>query len=112
MHHVLVRHIGVSEDYLADIILLNKLCKLRFRGDRDASGVKPAGQLPWVAAPFDIWDLRGRKCHDLIAIVIAEIGVEVVEVAPRSTHDNSPNLLHRSQLLSAIGLSGDGGPEY
>ncbi len=87
VHDVLVGHVAVGEHDLLDAVLLHELRHLGLVAGRDAVGVQPAGQLGGVLAVLDVRDLGRGERHDLVLLVVAEVGVEVVEVAPRSSHD-------------------------
>ena len=87
VHDVLVGHVGVGEDDDFDAVLLDELGHLGLVVDRDAVRVVRTGELGRVLAVVDVRDLRGREGDDLVLLPLAEVGVEVVEVATRGSHD-------------------------
>ena len=56
--------------------------------DGDSVGIEPAGQRGRIFPALDIGNLGGRERHDFVVGVVAIVGVEVVEIASRRTHDN------------------------
>ena len=84
-----MRHVGVSEDNLVDVELLDQFGQLAFGVDRDAFRVKLSSQFFRIQAAFDVGDLRGGESYHFVILVTAEEGVEVVEVTPGGPHDDS-----------------------
>lgn len=96
VHHVLVGHVGVGEDDGVDAVGGDQLFDLAFVVDRDTVGVELAGELGRVLAAVDVGDLGGGESDDLELLVVAEVGVEVMEVASGGAHDEDFFLLHEN----------------
>ena len=88
MHQVVVVGIGVSEDYLLHVILADQLFQLFFGVNGDPLRIKLARQGGRIEAPLDVGDLGGGEGHYLIDGIVAEEGVEVVEVTPSGSHND------------------------
>ncbi len=94
VHDGLVADVAVGEDHHPGRLLRDDPLQLRLGHDGDAAGVVLAGELRWIAPRIDARDLRRREGHDLDRGIGAEHDVEVVEVAPRSTHDDDLRAFH------------------
>ncbi len=55
--------------------------------DRDAFRIQSPGKFLGISAAFNIGDLGGCESHHFIVLVIPEIDIEIVEVAPGGAHD-------------------------
>ena len=87
VHHVLVRDVGVREHDVVDIERRDELGELGLVVDLDAVRVVRARELRRVHPVVDERDLGRRERHDLRVGIVAEHGVEVVEVATGGSHD-------------------------
>ena len=87
-----MRYIGVREDHLVDLVLFDQRLQLILWIDLDAIGVKLAGQLWRILAPIDIGNLRCRERDHVVTRIIAEVGIEIVKIAPSRTHNNDSYL--------------------
>ncbi len=74
-----------------------------FGHDRDAVGVERSGERGGVAAVVDARDLGGGEGDDLVVGVVAEHGVEVVEIATAGAHDDDPPPAARA--VRSLGVS-------
>jgi len=88
VHDVLVGEVAVGQHDLVDLVVADDRRQLLLRQDRDAVGVVAAGQRGWVGAAGDPGDLGGGEGDHPGLRVVAEDGVEVVEVAPAGAHDH------------------------
>src|SRR5262245_19685398 len=62
--------------------------------DRDAFGIELTGEQRGVDAPGDVRDLRRREGDHVVVLTAAVDDVEVVEVAPGRTGDDSSRSRH------------------
>ena len=90
VHDIVVGDIRVREDDLVDVVLADQRRQVVLGGDRNAVRVESAGEERRVAALIDVRHLRRREGDDIVLLVVAEVRVEVVEVAPRGPHDYHP----------------------
>ena len=88
VHDVLVGDVAVGEMDVVDLVGGDELVELGLGVDRDALGIELAGQGRGILAAFDVRDLGGGEGDDLVVGIVAEEGVEVVEVAPGGAHDD------------------------
>ena len=98
VHDVFMRDIAVREYDLIDVELADQSQEFALGKDRDAFGVATPGELGWIGASFDIGDLSGRECDDVVVRVVSKVDVEVVEVTTGSPHDQ--DVLDRHGLSS------------
>ena len=89
MHHVLVRHVGVREDDLVDVVLADQVGELGLRVDRNPLRVEVAGEERWIDAACDVRDLRRSERDDLVVVTPAIDDVEVVKVAAGGARDQN-----------------------
>jgi hypothetical protein len=82
MHHGLVRKVGIAEDHLVDLELLDQTLEAVLEIDGDALGIQSPGQLRWILAALYAGYLRRSEGDDLITVVIPVHHVEVVKVTP------------------------------
>ena len=87
MHHVLVRHVGVGEDNIVDVVLADQVGELGLGPDRDPFGIELARQEWGIDAPCDVGDLRRRERDDVVLVAVSIDDVEVVEVAAGRARD-------------------------
>ncbi len=87
MHYVLVGDVAVGEDSLVDIVILNQLLEVVLGVDRDTVGVQIAAQLGRIRAAVDVGNLRSGERDDFVALIVAEVDVEVVKIATGSTQN-------------------------
>ena len=101
VHHVLVGHVGVGEHHLIHFPLADQRRQFRLRVDGNPVGVQFPGQFGGVSPPLDVGYLGGGEGDHLVGRVVAEIDVEVVEVAPGGSHDDDsyPSLAHLKSPL-------------
>ena len=66
VHHVLVRHVGVGEDDLVDVVLTDQVGELGLRVDRDPFRIEVAGEERGIDAARDVGDLRRGERDDLV----------------------------------------------
>ena len=97
VHDVLVGDVAVGEVDLGDAVLPDQGVELLFGVDGDAVGVELAGQDGRVLPAVDVGDLGRGEGDDLEVRVVPEIGVEIVEIAPRGAHDD--HLFHKNFSL-------------
>ena len=107
-HDVLVGDVGVGEHALVDLELLDELGEVGLGVDRDSLRVELAGEGGRVLAVVDVGDLRRGEGHDVVVLVVAEEGVEVVEVAPRGSDDDDVALGHVNLQLRRLSRGGGG----
>ena len=88
VHDLLVPHVGVGEDDDVDVLTLDEVGQLGLVDDRDSLRIKAARELGRIAAPVDVGDLRRGEGDHLVARVVAEHDVEVVEVTTGRTEDD------------------------
>jgi hypothetical protein len=84
---VLIGDVAVGKHAVIGIQFLDQSEQIFFGINRNPIRVQLAGQLRREFAAFDARNLSGRKGHHVIGIIVAVIGVEVVEV-PSSSSDN------------------------
>ena len=82
VHHVHMRQIRVGENDFVDVLASDEVGQLCLRDDGNAVGIKRAGKRCRVRAVVDAGNLSGGEGHNLRRVIVAEHGVEVVEVAP------------------------------
>ena len=87
-HHVGIGDVAVGENNLVDVVLLDQLGDAGLLEDGDSLGIEPAGQGGRILAARDVGDLRGSEGDDLVVGVVAEVGVEVVEIPSRRARDD------------------------
>jgi hypothetical protein len=104
VHHVLVRHVGVREDHLVDVVVGDEPLELRLGSDRDALRVAGPGERGRVDPAVDPGDLGRREGDHLDVEVGAQGGLEVVEVPTGGSHHHDPS--HAPLLASACCQSG------
>jgi hypothetical protein len=92
VHHVYMREIRVGEDDFVDMLAGDQVRQLLLRHDEDAVGIQRPGERGRVRTAFDTGNLGGSEGHDLRRVVVAEHGVEVVEVAPSGSRDDYTTL--------------------
>jgi hypothetical protein len=91
--------LAVGEDDEVDGHLADELLQLGLGDDRDAGGIRRAGELGRVAPTGDARDLGGGEGHDLDGRVVTVDDVEVMEVATRRAHDHDACPMHGGSLL-------------
>jgi len=77
---VIVGDVAVGEHHGADALTPDQVGQLLFGDDRNPLRVPGPGELRWIAAPFDVGNLRRGKGDDADGLVVAVGDVEVVEV--------------------------------
>src|SRR3989442_430359 len=93
MPDVRVVDVGVSEDACLRTESLDEPWELFFRKDRDSFGVLFPREGGRILPSLDPRDLRGGKRDDVVRRIVAEIDVEVMEVAARGAEDDDPSRL-------------------
>ncbi len=88
VHHLLMRDVAVGEDDLLDLPITAEGVQLRLVDDRNALGIKHAGELRRIAAAADAGNLRSGERDHLPRRVVAVDDVEVVEVAAGGAEDD------------------------
>ena len=102
MHEFGVGDVAVGEHHLVHLALADDGGQVLLGHDGYPLGVKGTGEGRGIASAIDVRYLRGGEGHHLVMVVIAEVGVEVVEIAPSRPHDDYLALLH-DRTLCAIG---------
>ncbi len=100
-----MRHVTVGEDNLLNLQIVDQFYQFGFGVDRNTFGVQRTGQRSRVAAAFNIGDLRCSKSHNLVFLVIAEIHIEVVEIAPGGAHDESTDGHTAAPFVKYVGYA-------
>jgi len=103
VHDVLVRHVGVREDDLVDLLLDDDLLQLSLRPDRDPARIERAGERRRVDAVLDVRKLRRGERDDAELAAPAVDDVEVVEVAAGGAGDENPRPLHAESVCTPSG---------
>jgi hypothetical protein len=104
VHQVGVRYVTVGEGHKVNPMLSDEPGEIVFRVNRYAAGVGRTCQFGWNQAPHNVWNLRSREGDYVVARIVFEIDVEIVQVATRSAHnDDSLNHIDASLPL----LSGE-----
>jgi len=88
VHELGVRYVAVGEHHLVHLVPADDRSKVVLRQYRDAGGVQRPCQGGRVAPPLYVRDLSGGEGDHVVPVVVTEIGVEVVEVAPSGAHDH------------------------
>ena len=88
MHDVFVGDVAVGEIDLGHAVLLDQGVELFLGEDGDAVGIELAGQDGRVFPAVDVGNLGGGEGDDLEIRIVAEVGVEVVEIAAGRAHDD------------------------
>jgi hypothetical protein len=91
---MLIGDIAIGESTLIDFQLFNQLGKIFLRINPNTFWIKRACQFGRVLSTFDIRDLCGRKCDHIEELVVAIVGVKIVEISSRRTDDNYIPLRH------------------
>ncbi len=94
VHDRLVGDVGVCEHHLVHLVLAYQALQLLLGQNGDPVRITVAGQLRRVAAPLDVRYLRGRERYHLIVWITTIVGVEVVKVTSRGSHDDCPYPSH------------------
>ncbi len=89
-----MREVAVGKDCLVHVVLPDKLLKLILGIDRNPVGIKLSCEYRRVRSPGDVRNLRGRESYDIVPFIVAEVDIEIVEVAPRSAHDDHSCFVH------------------
>jgi hypothetical protein len=87
VHDVLVRHVGVREHDLVDLVLAHELLERRLGKDRNAVGIERPRQFSGVAATVDVRDLSRGERDDVVLGVVPVDEVEVVEIPTGGPRD-------------------------
>src|SRR3989304_1906255 len=95
-----MRNVTVGENDLVDSLSADDIDQVALGVDRDPLGIELAGQLARVDPPLDVGDLSGREGDHLVILIVAEVHVEVVEVATCGPHDQYTLTLHKSEWSS------------
>ena len=99
MHHVLVRDIAVGEHDYVHAVLCDQRFHLALGVDRDAIRVALSRENGRITPPLDVRDLRRREGYDLVVLIAAKEGVEVVKVTSgRAKNENA--LGHQTSVQS------------
>src|SRR5512140_2777625 len=98
VHDVLVGQVAVGEVDVVDLVCGDESLHLGLGLDGDALGIELAGEDRGILAAGDVRDLRGRDSDHPIVGIVTEIGVEIVEVAPRGAEDQ--DLFHARSPFS------------
>jgi hypothetical protein len=106
VHHRFVGNVAVGEYGFIGLQVPALRGKVGFLEDRDAVRIQRSGQGRRVAAPGDARNLRRRKGHDIVCLVLPEHDIEVMEVTSRGAHDDDAlSLPARRHGLPPSGIS-------
>ena len=81
VHHVLVGDVGIGEDDLVDLLVVDEIAELLLGVDRDPVRIAPPGERRQVGPTGDAGDLGRGEGDDLDLGIVAVNDIEVVEVA-------------------------------
>src|SRR2546422_6867110 len=90
---VRVVDVGVCEDARLGTEPLDEPRELFFRKNRDSFGVQVPREGGRILQSLDPRDLRGGERDDVVRRIVAEIDVEIMEVAARGAEDDDPSRL-------------------
>ena len=96
--------VRISEDDLFDLIFFDQFKQVGLGKDGDALRIEFPSKLRWISATLDIGDLGCSKCNHFIVLIVTEIDIEVVEVAPGGAHDESTGW-HKFSLILGISVN-------
>src|SRR3989441_5971871 len=88
MSDVRIVHIGIREDTRLRTEFLDERRQLLFREDRDSVRIELPRERGRILPSRDPRNLRGGEGDDVVRRIVAEIHVEVVEVAARGAEDD------------------------
>src|SRR3990170_3489518 len=95
-----MRNVTVGENDLVDALSADDIDQVALGEDWDPLGIELAGQLGRVDTPLDVRDLSGGEGDHLVILIVAEVHVEVVEVATGGPHDQYTLTIHKAERSS------------
>src|SRR5450759_5141568 len=82
-------NVRIGENNLFDLVFFDQLEQVGLGKDGNTFWIQFPSKLRRIRATLDVGDLGCSESHHFIVLVIAEIDIEIVEVAPGGAHDES-----------------------